>query len=99
MKIFNPNATKLIVSFAEKCDNEEIEWTIEEIPTANMEADNAPESENSNEVSFTPHEDADTYRVVLYVNMNEGNISLYNDDKEEEIETFSIKEIFEEDND
>ena len=99
MKTFNPNATKLIVSFVEKCNNEEIEWTIEEIPTANMEADNAPESENSNEVSFTPHEDADTYRVVLYVNMNEGNISLYNDDKEEEIETFSIKEIFEEDND
>lgn len=48
---------------------------------------------------FTPHEDADTYRVVLYVNMNEGNIELYNDDKDEEIETFDIQEIFEEDND
>ena len=98
MKTFNPNATKLIVSFVEKSNNEKIEWTIEEIPTANMEADNASESENSNEVSFTPHEDADTYRVVLYVNMYEGNIELYNDDKGEEIKSFDIQEILEEDN-
>ncbi len=98
MKTFNPNATKLIISFVEKSNNEKIEWTIEEIPTANMEADNASESENSNEVSFTPHEDADTYRVVLYVNMYEGNIELYNDDKGEEIKSFDIQEILEEDN-
>lgn len=98
MKTFSPNATKLIISFVEKSNNEKIEWTIEEIPTANMEADNASESENSNEVSFTPHEDADTYRVVLYVNMYEGNIELYNDDKGEEIKSFDIQEILEEDN-
>ncbi|MBR1526456.1 MAG: hypothetical protein IJ640_07335 [Prevotella sp.] len=53
MKIFNPNATKLIVSFVEKCNNDKIEWTIEEIPTANMEADNTSESENSNEVFYS----------------------------------------------
>lgn len=62
MKTFNPNATKLIVSFVEKSNNEKIEWTIEEIPTANMEVDSTSESENSNEVPFTPHEDADAYR-------------------------------------
>ena len=44
-----------------------------------MEVDSTSESENSNEVPFTPHEDADAYRAVLYVNMNEGNIELYNE--------------------
>lgn len=98
MKQFNPNATKLIISFVEQSKKENIKWEINEIPIANMQEDNVSKSENSNEVLFIPYEGANSYRAVLYVNMYEGNIELYNDDEDREITEFDIEELTEEDN-
>lgn len=94
MKQFNPNTTKLIVSFVSEKENEEVEWEITDIPSANFESDTIRDSENSTEVEFTPFENGDIYKAVLYVNNAEGNMQLFNDSKDEEITDFEIKEIF-----
>lgn len=99
MKEFDSNATKLVVSFVDQSVNEEVVWEIDEIPEANLLMDDASDSENSTEVEFTPFEDGDTYRAILYVNMYEGNIEIFNDDTDEEIKDFKIEEFFDDDKD
>lgn len=89
MKEFNLNATSLIVRFDNE-EGEEIEWEIDSLPTPNPFADTASDSENSDEYI---HED-EKYRAVVYVNNNEGNIELFNNETDDEIEDFEVEEFY-----
>ena len=93
MKQFNPNATKLIARFVDKTINEEIEWEIDEIPSANIEAETIKDSENSTEIIS----DDESFRAVLYTNMYEGNIEVFNNETDEEITDFDIQELIDSD--
>lgn len=84
MKNFNQNATKLIISL-----NNGEKWEIE---SANINAETIRDSENSTEVIS----DDEKYKAVLYVNQAEGNIEIYDNDSDEEITDFDVREIFEE---
>jgi hypothetical protein len=97
MKEFSQHATRLVISFVSKKENERVEWEITEIPCANYESETIRGSENYNEVEFTPFDDGDTYLVVLSVNQEKGDLSLYNENTDEEINDFEIKEFFDED--
>lgn len=90
MKQFNPNATRLIISFD---NNEDEEWEIDEIPSANFEAESIRDSENSIEV----FNDTEKYRAILYVNSTEGNIEVFDNETDEEITDFEVEDIIEED--
>lgn len=100
MTTFNLNATKLKITFISEKENEKVIWEIDEIPTpnylANYLAESVRDSENSEEFEFTPFEDSDTYRAVIYVNNAEANIELFNDTEDEEITEFSVEEFFSE---
>ena len=98
MKQFNPNATKIVISFVGENSNELVEWEINEIPVADFIQDSIRDSENSTEIEFSPN-DKETYRAVLYVNSAEGNIELFNDETDEEITDFEIYEHFNEEDD
>lgn len=87
MKNFNQNATKLIISL-----NNGEKWEIDEIPSANINAETIRDSENSTEVIS----DDEKYKAVLYVNQAEGNIEIYDNDSDEEITDFDVREVFEE---
>lgn len=89
MKQFNLNATRLIISLG---ISEDEKWEIDEIPSANFESETIRDSENSTEVI----DETEKYRAVLYVNMVEGNIELFNNETDEEITDFEIEEIFDE---
>ena len=93
MKCFNNNAIKLVVSFVEEKTKENVEWEITEIPSVNYEADTVRNSYNFNEELYTPYEDGDTYKVVISVNQEKGEIELFNDSKNEEIFDFEIREL------
>ena len=89
MEQFNPNATRLIISF----DNgEDEDWEIDEIPGANLESETIRDSENSTEVI----NETEKYRAVLYVNISEGNIEIFDNETDEEITEFQVEEIIEE---
>lgn len=96
MKQFNPLATRLIICFVDNKLNEYVEWEITDIPSANMLSETIGDSWNSNEEEYTPFEDGDTYRIVINVNQEKGEIVLFNDTENKEIEDFEIKEIFDE---
>lgn len=87
MKNFNQNATKLIISL-----NNGEKWEIDEIPSANINAETIRDSGNSTEVIS----DDEKYKAVLCVNLAEGNIEIYDNDSDEEITDFDVREIFEE---
>lgn len=89
MKEFNVNAASLIISFVDD-EGEEIEWEIDSLPIPNPFADTACDSENSEEYIS----EDEKYRANIYVNNNEGNIELFNNETEEEIDDFEVKEIF-----
>lgn len=89
MKEFNVNATSLIVRFDNE-EGEEIEWKIDSLPIPNPFADTTSDSENSDEYI---HED-EKYRAVVYVNNNEGNIELFNNETDDEIEDFEVEEFY-----
>jgi len=96
MTLFNPLVAKLIVSFVDEKQNEKVEWEIKEIPTANYMSETIGDSWNSNEEEYTPLEDGDTYRVVINVNQERGEIELFNDTEDKEITDFEIQEFFDE---
>ena len=89
MKTFNPTAQKLVVYFE---NDDEYIWEIDEIPCANIYAESIRDSENSTEVIS----EDENYRAVLYVNTTEGNIEIFNNETDEEITEFTIKEIVDE---
>lgn len=96
MTPFSLNATRLCITFTSEKEDEEVMWEIDEIPTPNYLAESVRDSENSEEFEFTPFEDGDTYRAVIYVNNAEASIELFNDTEDEEITEFSVEEYFDE---
>ncbi len=95
MKHFNVNATSLTVSFLGKIDNEKKEVQINTLPLPNYEAETVNDSENSEEEEFLL-EDGHSYRVVIYKNIAEGSIELFDNTIDEEISDFDIEEHFDE---
>lgn len=91
MKEFSVNAKKLIVSFVDKKTGERVEWEIDEIPWPNPYSETIGNSWCSNEEEYTPFDDGDTYRVVINVNQEKGEIELFNDTEDKEITDFEIK--------
>ena len=90
IKKYDINATRLIISFT--IDNELVEHEVSDLPCPNYMKDTATDSENSTE-DFVEYDDQ-TYRIELYANIYEGNVAIFNDSTEEEIEDFTIKEVF-----
>lgn len=83
MKSFNPNVNTISVEFnCPKCGSN-IQEIIEDIPVANNLADNVVDSENSEENDITcPKCDAE-FTAIVYVNMNEGNVEIRDEDYNE----------------
>ena len=88
MKQYDLNATKLNVIFNDGSNNC---WEINEIPTGNLLAEHIGDSENSIEVIS----DDEKYRAILYANIAEGQIEIYNNETDEEITDFEVKSIVE----
>lgn len=92
METFNVNATSLTVEMTCVECGESFTATLDEMPMANFAADNASDSENSEENSFECTECGHSYRAVLYKNMDEGNVEIFDEDTDEEIKDFEISE-------
>lgn len=95
MKQFNVNATTLHISFICRDCGELIELEVSEIPQPNYAADSVADSENSDEITMQ-YDDDHSYRVVLYVNMVEGNVEVFDDETNEEITDIKVVEDIEE---
>lgn len=93
MKTYNVNATSLIIRFTDEEENV-VEHEVIELPCPNYMGDTAENSENSTEEYV--EDDNIRYKIELYANIYEGNVAIYNDDTNEEIEDFEIEELYDE---
>lgn len=93
MKQFNVNATGLIIRFACSADQEFEEFEITEMPEPNFLSETIRDSENSIEEEFESDSDSHTYKVVVYKNLAEGNVEVFDTSSDEEITEFEIEEI------
>ena len=98
MEHFNVNAISLTVSFID-VEGKERTLEIQELPTPNYAAETIGDSMNSTEEEFS-FDDGRTYKVVMYADMAEGSIELFDitADEEIEIEDFEVGEEFDEEN-
>lgn len=95
MKQFNSLVTEITVEFeCIQCETK-VEETFVELPIVNMEADSVSGSENATEESIVCPECGKEYTCNIYVNMNEGNIEIV-DDEGNDIDIVSLDEMFEE---
>jgi len=90
MKNFSVMAESIIIKFDCNQCGCEIEETLDELPVADMSADNVAESENSDQVEVICPECDREYTIDLYRNMYEGNVEI------EGVDDFEIEEQLEE---
>ena len=96
MKSFNVNASKLTIVFTCEMTNEQVVLVFDEMPNPNYAAETVRDSENSNEQEFD-YENGRSYKVVVYKNIAEGNVEVFDTTEEEfEIEDFKLFKEFEE---
>lgn len=92
MKNFNVNASKLTIEFTCEKTNEHVVLVFDEIPVPNYEAETIRDSENSTEQEYD-FENGRSYKVVVYINIVEGNVEVFDTTEEEfEIENFELDE-------
>ena len=94
MKEFNIAATRLLISFVDE-NKEDVLMEINNIPRGNFNSDTIRDSENSDEVLS----EDERFKAVIYANMVEGNIELFNNETDEEITDFEVEEIIDDDED
>ena len=76
MKSFNVNASKLTIVFTCEMTNEQVVLVFDEMPNPNYAAETVRDSENSNEQEFD-YENGRSYKVVVYKNIAEGNVEVF----------------------
>ena len=91
MKTYNITAVSLKIWFTNE-DGNLVEGEVTDLPQPNLQAKNAEKSRNSDEKTID-YDEEHSYKVVLEVNMYEGNVQIFNDETDEEIENFDIEEI------
>ena len=96
MENFSPLSNAIVVEFECTECGFPISETIEELPMANMMADNVSDSENSDEEVFRCCECDKEYTCSIYVNQYEGNIEITTEDGNV-IEDVTVEPIFDED--
>lgn len=93
MKVFNVNATGLIIRFVCEENGEDVELQVSEMPEPNYLSESIRDSENSTEVEFESDGNGHSYRVAVYKSTVEGNVEVYDTTLDEEIEDFECEEI------
>lgn len=93
MKVFNVNATGLIIRFVCEENGEVVELIVSEMPEPNYLSESIRDSENSAEVEFESDGNGHSYRVVVYKSTAEGNVEVYDTTIDEEIIDFECEEI------
>ena len=96
MEYFSPLARAINVSFECVECNSAINETIDELPIANMVADNVADSENSDEEVISCYACGKEYICSICVNQYEGNIEIGTDEGEI-VENITIESIMDED--
>lgn len=95
MKSFDVNASGLTIEFTCKIANEQVLLDVDEMPIPNYESEIIRDSGNSTEQEFD-YENGRSYKVVVYKNIAEGNVAVFDITEEEfSIEDFTIIERFE----
>jgi len=95
MKNFNVNATGLIIRFACSANQDLEELQISELPEPNFFLDTIRDSENSTEEVFESDTEGHSYKVVVYKNIAEGNVEVFDLTSDEEVTEFEIEECYE----
>lgn len=97
MKSFNVNASKLTIKFTCEKTNEQVVLVFDEMPNPNYAAEIIRDSEIPNEQEYD-YENGRSYKVVVYKNIVEGNVEVFDTTEEEEVEIidFELFEGFEE---
>ena len=99
MKQYNENAESITIRFNSAVNGEEIELEVKEMPMADYLSETINGSENSIEEEFESEIDDHTYRVVVYKNTVEGNVEVFDDTDDSEIDDFEIEELINDDTD
>ncbi len=94
MKQFDVNADRLIIRFDSLVNHEEIEHEFIDMPIPDYCAETIRNSENSEEEVFDPEVDGHTYKIVVYKNTVEGNVEVFDETENTEIDDFEIEELF-----
>lgn len=100
MEQFNVNADRIIIRFNSAENGEEIELDVTKMPIPNYSAETINGSgDSSEEQEFESDIDGHIYRTVVYKNMSDGNVVVFDDTDDVEIVDFEIKETIAEDKD
>ncbi len=95
MKNFNSLAKSITVEFdCMKCGTT-INETFEDLPVADMLADNASGSENSTEETIVCPECGEEYTCDIYVNMYEGNVEITSSNRDV-VDDVAVEETYNE---